>query len=133
MTEKCETNPPDWVANKGLFIFSWGLPAILMLITGVMQLAPLITGIIWAGALSWMGLACLKNARQCGRIHCYFSGPYFLVSAAVALAIGLQWIQVVSFNGFSLFLLVGTPLVCVLPEVVWGTYKEKNVDKESCH
>jgi hypothetical protein len=55
MSEKCETSPRDWVANKGRFILTWVLPAILIVITGMMQLAPWMTGSIWAIALSWMG------------------------------------------------------------------------------
>ena len=36
MSEKCETGPHDWVANKGRFILTWVLPAILIVITGMM-------------------------------------------------------------------------------------------------
>jgi len=97
----------------------------MMLVTWLMQLAPLLTGILWMGALSWMGVACLRNARQCGRMHCFFSAPYFLFFSVLALITGMQWTQVLSFNGLGLFLLIGTPLVCVLPEVFWGTYKAK--------
>ncbi|WP_157152559.1 hypothetical protein [Cellvibrio sp. BR] len=96
----------------------------------MMQLAPWMTGSIWAIALSWMGYACLRNARQCGRMHCFFSGPFFLGSAMLALGIGMQWIQWLTFNGLGLFLLIGTPLVCVLPEMFWGTYKVATNGKE---
>jgi hypothetical protein len=89
-----------------------------------MQLPPLVTGVIWFGALSWMGFACLRNARQCGRMHCFFSGPYFLFSAVLALVVGMQWIQDLSFHGLGIFLLIGMPLVSVFPEVIWGTYKQ---------
>jgi len=30
-----------------------------------------------------MGTACLINARRCGRVHCCFTGPYFLVMAGI--------------------------------------------------
>ncbi len=26
-----------------------------------------------------MGVACLINARRCGRRHCYYKGPFFLL------------------------------------------------------
>ncbi len=123
MLEKYEPSTHDWVANKSRFFAAWGLPTVIMLITWLMQLTPLLTGILWMGALSWMGVACLRNARQCGRMHCFFSGPYFLLSAVLALATGMQWIQILSFNELGLFLLIGTLLVCVLPEVFWGRYK----------
>ena len=41
-------------------------------------------------ALAWMGAACLANARRCGRMHCFFTGPFFLAMAALALAVGLD-------------------------------------------
>ncbi|WP_291736745.1 hypothetical protein [Leisingera sp. F5] len=43
---------------------------------------------VWAGALVWMGAACLWNARRCGRRHCFWTGPYFLVMALVVLTHG---------------------------------------------
>ena len=29
--------------------------------------------------LAWMGTACILNARKCGRTHCYYTGPFFLI------------------------------------------------------
>ncbi len=29
-----------------------------------------------------MGIACLANAARCGRVHCYITGPLFLLAAA---------------------------------------------------
>jgi len=34
----------------------------------------------------------LTQCRQCGRIHCYFTGPFFLVLAGVALLYGVGWL-----------------------------------------
>ena len=98
MSEKYEASTNDWVANKSRFFAVWGSPTVIMLVTWLMQLTPQLTGILWMSALSWMGIACLRNARQCGRMHCFFSGPYFLLSAVLALATGMQWIQILSFN-----------------------------------
>jgi hypothetical protein len=98
MSEKYEASTNDWVANKSRFFAAWGSPTVIMLVTWLMQLTPQLTGILWMSALSWMGIACLRNARQCGRMHCFFSGPYFLLSAVLALATGMQWIQILSFN-----------------------------------
>tara|TARA_A100001391_G_C5082736_1_gene280314 strand:+ start:3769 stop:4170 length:402 start_codon:yes stop_codon:yes gene_type:complete len=131
MSVKCETNTDDWVANQGRLVFTWGLPATLMVITGLIQPAPWLIGVVWASALSWMGFACLINARQCGRMHCFFSGPFFLLGAIMALATAMQWIEAMTFNTLGVFLLIGTPLFCVLPEVFWGTYKDKPGQKKS--
>jgi hypothetical protein len=124
MSEKCTSNSNDWVANKRQFLIVWGLPTALMFAVWLISLPLMVIGIIWMGSLIWMGISCLRNARSCGRMHCFYSGPYFLICGAVALAIGMGWWQAVSINGLGLFLLVATPLVCVLPEVFWGTYKK---------
>ena len=43
---------------------------------------------VWVAALVWMGSACLWNAHRCGRRHCYWSGPFFLVMILPVLAYG---------------------------------------------
>lgn len=126
MTISCKTRSNDWVANKARFAATWGLPAGILVISGLTSLPLGVIGVIWMLALGWMGIACLRNARACGRMHCYFSGPFFLGSALLAFGIGMQWMQTLSFNGLGLLLLIGTPLVGVLPEVFWGTYKAKS-------
>ena len=39
--------------------------------------------------LTWMGAACLHNARGCGRLHCYLTWPYFLLLALISLLYGV--------------------------------------------
>jgi hypothetical protein len=46
--------------------------------------------VIWIVALAWMGVACILNARRCGRTHCRFTGPYYLVMIIPVLALGLR-------------------------------------------
>jgi hypothetical protein len=36
---------------------------------------------LWIPAFVIMGVACLANAARCGRVHCYFTGPLFLLAA----------------------------------------------------
>ena len=40
--------------------------------------------LIRAAACVVMGLACLVNAARCHRLHCYITGPYFLLLAVAA-------------------------------------------------
>jgi hypothetical protein len=44
--------------------------------------------VIWTIALIWMGAACVLNARQCGRTHCRYTGPYYLAMIAPVLVLG---------------------------------------------
>jgi hypothetical protein len=50
------------------------------------MLGPLPRAAIWAAALIWMGGACIANARRCGRTHCRFTGPFYLLMAALVVA-----------------------------------------------
>jgi len=36
-----------------------------------------------------MGIVRLLNASRCGRIHCYFTSPFFIVGAVTSLGYGL--------------------------------------------
>lgn len=59
----------DWASGlRGCL--TWGIPATLLIITPVQYLV-----IVWPAALTFMGVACLLNARRCGRVHCYVTGP----------------------------------------------------------
>jgi hypothetical protein len=83
---------------------AWGLPTAL-LILGTFTPAPIRTA-VWAGALIWMGVACIANAARCGRTHCYLTGPFFLAIAVVTVAHGTGVISV----GSQGWLLIGTAI-----------------------
>lgn len=74
----------------------WGVPVVLFVV-----------GIAWEAARAWLwvpslivaGTACLANASRCGRLHCFVTGPLFLLGAIAALvdaagliAIDWRWI-----------------------------------------
>lgn len=44
--------------------------------------------VIWIVALTWMGTACILNARRCGRTHCRYTGPYYLLMIAPVIVLG---------------------------------------------
>jgi len=46
-----------------------------------------VRAVAWTVALIWMGSACILNARQCGRTHCPYTGPYYLAMIIPVLAI----------------------------------------------
>jgi hypothetical protein len=74
----------DWAGN-GIFLAGlWGLPAVAMLIASFLDPAP--RAIIWPAALARMGAACMANARRCGRTHCRFTAPFYLLMAALVVA-----------------------------------------------
>lgn len=82
---------------------------------------------IWSFALLWAGAACIANACRSGRLHCYITGPFFLLLAAASLLYGLGgapsglhgwlWIAAVYVGG--------TPLLTFVPEWIWGRYSDR--------
>ena len=70
----------DWVGNARTNILAWWIPKGAIIAT---LFAPVpVRAAIWIVALTWMGTACILNARRCGRTHCRYTGPYYLVMIA---------------------------------------------------
>lgn len=72
----CQAN--DWLcSSNGLLL--WCLPILALVVGGSWSsMRPW----LWIPALLVMGIACLANAARCGRVHCYFTGPLYLLAAA---------------------------------------------------
>lgn len=89
--------------------------------SGFVPLAAIIT--IMSGALIWMGLACVLNAKRCRRRHCYYSGPIFIIGGIAVLLVGFE---VVSLGRDGLILVVGATLTLALltylSEPIFGKY-----------
>src|SRR5687767_7821328 len=80
-------NPRDWLSGFRTYTVAWVLPLALLLIG--LLLTPSARMLVWTFALAWMGVACLLNARRCGRTHCRFTGPYFLLMIVPVIVLGL--------------------------------------------
>ena len=69
-------------------------------------------------------MAYLANAARCGGSHCYVTGPFLLL---IALATPLRGFDVVSLGAqgglwLGATLVLGTALIWILTEYVWGAY-----------
>lgn len=72
-----------------------------------------------------MGVACLVNVSRCGRVHCLFTGPFFILAAVGSLSNGLgllplgpsgwKWIGAVT--------IIGGIALTFIPEIVLGRYR----------
>jgi hypothetical protein len=105
----------DWVSNSRIYTALWGLPT-WALVVGIFLPPPMRT-VVWAVALIWKGVACIANARQRGRTHCYFTGPFFLIMALLVLAHG-GGIVPLGPNGW---LILGGVLVAGTAGIWWGS------------
>ena len=105
----------DWVGSTRTKLLAWWLPH-AALVAGLLDVVPART-VIWVVALAWMGVACILNARRCGRTHCRFTGPYYLVMIIPVLALGLGVVPV----GLSGWLVLGAFIILGSKTIWWAT------------
>ncbi|HEY6944394.1 MAG TPA: hypothetical protein VI431_04580 [Candidatus Acidoferrum sp.] len=131
--ESCPTNGKsrDILKSPWLTFALFWLPGIAIAITAGIHIgnSSVWRTIVWTPALVIMGAACLVNAARCGRLHCYLTGPFFLLMAIASLLYGLGALPL-GRNGWSplgLTILVGAIALCCLPELFWGKYRKGHV------
>jgi len=108
-----------------VFLLYW-LPAIAIVVVGAPAVSNGWRTVVWTFALASMGLACIVNALRCGRVHCYLTGPFFLLIALVALSYGLGILHL-GGNGWNLLGMItpaGTIALWCLPEMFLGKYRK---------
>lgn len=130
MTEACDTNRTD-LACGARALFVWWIPTAILLAAAFSISSSLV--VIWPVVLTWMGGACLVNARRCGRRHCYVTGPFFLALAIVSLLYGLGVLHLGrhGWQTLAAVLLVGSCALTCLPEWIWGRYVGKHNSRHS--
>lgn len=118
----CETSNDDLTQNKRLSFLLWKLPVFAFAIGFFTE--PVLRTILWIIALSVMGFACLSNARKCGRIHCYFTGPFFLLGAFASLIYGLNIFDFhIGYGILGISIAIGAYFFRYVPELLWGKYR----------
>ena len=75
--------------------------------------------------LAVLGAACSVNAARCHRVHCYVTGPFFLIMAAVTLLYGSGVLQLGTrgWSAISLVVVIGAAVLCWVPEKIVGQYR----------
>jgi hypothetical protein len=127
MTEKISCRTGDWVNNPRQLFLVWGLPLLILVFAAFFASLAVKTW-AWFAALVWMGGACLVNASRCGRRHCFFTGPFFIAMAVVAVLHGYEVIPLGPNGWWWLSLAIGTGggLLWYLPERRWGRYARRH-------
>jgi hypothetical protein len=87
MTECRAPDERDLTHRKFARFVLWQVPAVVLL-AGIVVNSTWRT-ILWTGALAVAGAACVANVSRSGRLHCYVTGPFYLLAAAVTLTYGL--------------------------------------------
>jgi hypothetical protein len=124
MAERCDSRAvaQDWAGNWRSLAGLWGIPAAAMVAATL--LGPLPHAAVWTAALIWMGGACIANARRCGRTHCRFTGPFYLLMAAlvVAHAVGMLPLGERGWAILGTATIVGTAVLWWGSERLWGLF-----------
>ena len=112
----------DWAGNARTYALAWGLPMGLLAAGLFVDVAARTA--IWSLALAWMGTACLINARRCGRTHCRYTGPYYLLMIVPVLLAGAKWIPLdrLGWAGLGIGIVTGGKLMRWLTERAWGRF-----------
>jgi peptidoglycan/LPS O-acetylase OafA/YrhL len=122
--------------SRDLLSSPWGallvfcLPAIAIVVTSRASFGTTLRTIVWTIALGTMGIACLVNVIRCRRVHCYATGPFFLLMALVTFLYGIGVVPL-GRNGWGLIgltLLAGAIVLCCLPEALWGKYRKRRAE-----
>jgi len=114
----------DWDARYASWMIGWGLPAIALAGAAFSDIEKL----VWAPMLTWMGVACMVNARRCSRMHCHFTGPFFLVMAFLSLLYSLDALPL-GAHGWAWLggaIVVGWLGLRTAPERLWGPYRRSS-------
>jgi hypothetical protein len=115
----------DILSRPLLSFLIYCLPVIAIVVSGYEQVSRAWRTGIWTAALTVMGVACVANAIRCGRIHCYITGPFFLMVAIGTLLYGTGVISLGTngWNVIGLTILIGAIVLCCLPEALFGKYR----------
>jgi hypothetical protein len=105
------------------FLF-WKLPAVVVVGVALLDVGSVGQALVWAPSLAIGGAACVANTLRCRRVHCYFTGPFFLLMAAVSLLHGVGALPLgeAGWTWIELVTLIGGITLGYLPELVWGRY-----------
>ena len=117
VSQCCEAN--DLVGRRS-GILLWCLPTLAILVGLNWNVA---RPWLWIPALLVMGIGCVVNARRCGRLHCYITGPIFLLGA-IYVVLAEESIVPLRPNIFVLVVLGGATLASAT-ELPFGRYANR--------
>jgi hypothetical protein len=116
LAQECETSD---LARGWSALLLWGVPVIALVVGSYFPRARLA---LWFPALLVMGVACLRNAARCGRVHCYVTGPLFLLAAVYVVLSALHIVPMQP--GAFLKIILGVAVLAYLAEIPFGKYRK---------
>jgi hypothetical protein len=104
----------------------WIAPWVLIVLSA--SAGTLVHTAVWTVSFTVMGAACLVNARRCGRRHCFYTGPLFLIAALLSVLYGLGILPLGrhGWNWISGMAATGAVLACFGLERLMGKYTARH-------
>jgi hypothetical protein len=112
----------DWLRSPRISLLAWWVPHAAIVAS---LLAPVPVRVaIWIVALVWIGVACILNARRCGRTHCRYTGPFYLamIVPVFLLAADISSIGFLGWLFLGVFILAGSKIIWWATEHALGKF-----------
>jgi hypothetical protein len=112
----------DWLRRPQSKLLAWWVPH-AAIVAALAAPVPARTT-VWIAALIWMGMACIMNAKRCGRTHCRYTGPYYLTMMVPVLVLGSSFASVGVYAWVALagVILLGRKFIWWATERAWGKF-----------
>ena len=112
----------DWLRSPRTSLLGWWVPQ-AAIVAGLFAPVP-VRASAWTIALVWMGVACILNARRCGRTHCRYTGPYYIAMIAplFLLAAGIDSSTFSGWLILGVVILAGSKIIWWATEHAWGKF-----------
>jgi len=125
----CGSQQRDVLCSGTKMFLFWCLPAVAFGLG--FFLSPGLRTVLWTLSLGFMGTLCLLNASRCGRIHCYFTGPFFILGAIASLGygVGLLPLGPSGWKWIGNITIIGGISFSMIPEFVFGRYRRNRHDE----
>lgn len=118
--QACPPRGSDLVSDRRAYFLLWRLPWLAVLASLLLKDSSLKAG-IWTTAFTQMGVACIANASGCGRLHCFFTGPLYLLAAVASFLRGSGRLSI-PWPVLGALTCLGVCALWWLPERLWGQY-----------
>jgi hypothetical protein len=114
----------DLLSRRGPAFLLYAAPTLAIVAAGAVGASETVVTLVWTLGFTVMGVACVVNAVRCGRLHCYFTGPFLLLVAAAALLHGLHVVSLGSkgWQWLGMVAIAGAIILLTVPERLWGRY-----------
>ena len=118
----CDSQRRDILCSGTTMFLFWCLPAFAFALG--FFVSPGVRTVFWTLSLGFMGTLCLLNASRCGRVHCYLTGPFFILAAVASLGYGIGLLPFgPGWKWIGNITIIGAIALGSIPELVFGRYR----------